>query len=261
MKSQVAVMLVLTKQLAQEKPLPPVGLLLTSDEEIGGFDGTNYLIKKLKLKPKFVLAGEPTWLKIGQAAKGIIRLKLTAQGQSAHAAKPWEGKNAIVALVRALTKIERVFPTPGQPTAQTTVSITTIRGGEATNQIPAQSEARLDIRYTPTKIPAKIIAKIRKLVFPVKVVVENVEPAAFCEPTSTFITNLSKAVEEVTGKKDQLIAKEAASDVRFFTARGIPGVVFGPGGGGSHAEREFVSLGSLFTFYQILENFLKKCHY
>jgi succinyl-diaminopimelate desuccinylase len=64
--------------------------MIVGDEQIGGQNGTAYLIE-LGYDCAFYLAGEPTHLKIGNCAKGVARLELIARGRSAHAARPWEG--------------------------------------------------------------------------------------------------------------------------------------------------------------------------
>lgn len=230
--------------------------MLTGDEEVGGFNGTKHLMEKTKMRPQFVISAEPTRLKIGNTAKGIIRLKLTARGKSAHAAKPWEGSNAINKMVAGLSKLSAAFPSPEKSTPATTCSISTISGGDAVNKVPESCQANLDIRYAPDDPPDKIIREIKSKCRGIDAKSLSVEPAASCAPDNKFVASLLNSIKKTTGKTGELITKEAASDVRFFTAVGIPGVVFGPGGGGSHSANEWVDLNSLFIFYEILEDFI-----
>lgn len=255
MKSQMAAMMVLVEQLAQRSPHLLVGLMLVGDEEIGGRDGTGYLLEKMNLKPEFVLAGEPTELKVGNKAKGVLRVKLVSKGKSAHAAKLWEGENAILSMVKNLANFQNVFPPPQKPTSLTTFNLSIIEGGDTLNKVPDRCKATFDIRYAPSDNPKKIVEKIQLLCSTTAVEMLTTEPAAFCTPNNEFVRKLQNAIKKITGKSGKLITKEAASDVRHFTARGIPGVVFGPSGGGTHADNEWVDLPSLFTFYRILEEF------
>lgn len=256
MKSQVAAMMVLMKQFAQENSGLPLGLLLVSDEETGGFNGSKYLVSEAKLKPEFVIAGEPTGLKIGNEAKGILQLSLTTRGKSAHSAKLWEGINAINSMVNGLASFLKDNPVPEPDSFTTTFNLAKVNGGDAINKVPDCCEATLDIRYIPSDPPELIIADLKNKYPGFEIGATETEPAAYCSPNNEFVRELEKTITEVTGQKAGFIKKGAASDVRHFNTAGIPGVVFGPHGEGSHSENEWVDLNSLFTFYEVLANFI-----
>lgn len=257
MKSQVAAMMVLMKRLFQKSCDTPIGLLLVGDEELGGFNGCKYLVEEIKLKPAFVISGEPTGLKIGNGAKGILRLTLTTRGKSAHSATLWKGTNAISLMVGGLYSFLKDNPVPEPESFTTTFNLATVNGGDAVNKVPDRCEARLDIRYVPADLPERIIESLKNKYPGFEVVATETEPAAYCSPTNNFIRRLKQIITEVTRQKAEFIKKAAASDVRHFNAAGIPGVVFGPHGEGSHSENEWVDLNSLFAFYEVLANFTK----
>ncbi|MEJ2220550.1 MAG: M20/M25/M40 family metallo-hydrolase [Desulfobacterales bacterium] len=68
----------------------PFGILITSDEEIGGANGARKALKKIKAE--FCIALDGGGLnKIVIKEKGIVKLKLIARGRTAHGARPWLG--------------------------------------------------------------------------------------------------------------------------------------------------------------------------
>lgn len=116
MKGADSVMMVLMKNLASMKIKPSLGLMLTTDEEIGGLNGVGYLLrtKKYSCKVAFVPDGGNNF-KIITSEKGVIHFKLTAKGKSAHGSRPWIGENAIDKLIKAYQKLRKEFPNPKGP--------------------------------------------------------------------------------------------------------------------------------------------------
>ena len=53
------------------------------------------------------------------------------------------------------------------------------------------------------------------------------------------------------------VGRHGASDIVFFQRAGIPGVEFGPIGGGHHGPKEFVVADSLQTYRQMLVQFVQ----
>lgn len=103
------------------------------------------------------LVGEPTSLDAAVAQSGLMIIKASAHGQTAHAARSHLGKNALTIAARDLIAIEsltlgRVHPHLGTSSANVTV----ISGGDRHNVIPDLCEYTIDIRYTPSYTPADI---------------------------------------------------------------------------------------------------------
>lgn len=256
MKSGLAAMLVLAKHLKQELKDLPLAIMVVTDEEIGGFNGTAKLVKNHK--SNFFLAGESTDLKIEYEAKGPLWLKVKTLGKRAHAAYPWEGENAILKLAQELNTISKLFPVPKISVWKTTCNIGKISGGLATNQVPGEAEATLDIRRISRDSSDKIIKLIRQaLVYKDTSleIVEN-EPAHQASKANIYVKSLAKSVEKITQKPPEFIKKSGASDARHYSARHIPAVCFGPIGSGLHTDNEWVDLPSLETYYRILEDFI-----
>lgn len=258
MKAACAVMMKVFKDLASDASFPrdKLGLMLVSDEEIGGFNGSKALIGK-GYKPKFLMTGESTNFDIEVAAKGVLWLKLTSKGRSAHGAYLWEGENAIRQMTFAIDKIGKLFPTPKRETWKTTCNIATIAGGAATNRVPDTCELKLDIRYIPEDDPDEIIRRIKSTIPKnVKLEIIEKEPYLRTDPAHAHLRLLKKIVRQKTSRSPKFVKKHGASDARSFSEAGIPTTSFGPIGAGLHSDNEWVNLKSLTQYEKILIEFV-----
>ena len=255
MKGGAASLILVFKTLAKTLNYP-VGLQLVTDEEIGGTNGAKHQLKN-GLTAEFVIAGEPTEFRINNQSKGIVRVDLVAHGKTAHGAYPWRGKNAVSLVTKTVDNILKKYPVPQKEAWRTTANLSWIKtDNQTTNKVPAQAEARLDIRYLPQEIKT-IKASLKDLVaLPVKLKFVAFEPAQFTKSTNPFIKKLIQATHKITGKKPKIYSTHGGSDIRLFNARGIGGITFGPIGGGLHSDQEWVDIKSLNTYQKILTRFL-----
>ena len=114
----------------------------------------------------------------------------------------------------------------------------------------------MDIRFIPedgNKVIDKIKDRIKDFAELEITMQESSHKAA---EDNDFINKLKISIKEVTGNHGETIALHGASDMRFYTAKGIPAVTFGPRGGGHHSDSEWVDLKSLEDYYKILNTFL-----
>src|SRR6266705_469894 len=92
-KAGTAVMIMLFKELAPQLDFP-LALQLTTDEELGGVNGTKYQIDQ-GIRGDFVIATEcGSNFHIVHEAKARLVVKLVAKGKTSHSAYPWAGDNA-----------------------------------------------------------------------------------------------------------------------------------------------------------------------
>ena len=94
------------------RPKPLCVAAVATDEEIGGFDGAKFCFADAE-GPHITCdvchcpdGGDG--FKIVTHEKGVLRLKLIADGHNAHSAYPWHGKNAIQHLMHDLKALENV---------------------------------------------------------------------------------------------------------------------------------------------------------
>ena len=120
----------------------------TCDEETGG-EGLEVLRPELPAFDAAVI-GEPTQLRIASAQRGYLRMEVTCVGQSAHAARPWQGVNAIELAMDDLAAIRAIETPDAHPVlGPTTRTISLIQGGVKSNVVPPTCTYTVDIRPTP----------------------------------------------------------------------------------------------------------------
>lgn len=226
------------------------GLLLTGDEELGGAEGAGYIARSLDTDFVLALDGGNT-SHIVTREKGILNLKLTARGRSAHAARPWLGSNAFDLLTRDYLRLQEMFKESSADHWHRTMVLSNCRSGNgSTNMVPDHAEAIIDIRFTESDDPEELISLIKEQVTS-EVTVLAREPL-FTGGQSTVLDLLVKHSNGAT-----LGFEHGASDARYFSQRGIPGAVWGADGEMSqHTEEEHIVLSSLFSLRDSLEGFL-----
>jgi succinyl-diaminopimelate desuccinylase len=258
MKAGVAAMMMAMNELKGRKLGVKIQLQIVSDEEIGGYNCSGYLVKNGYLGD-FVICSEPTQLGIALQAKGVLRLEVEVSGKSAHGSRPWEGDNAILKAYKVYEKIcdlpftkenSEFYPSPS-------VNLAIISGGEVFNKVPDRCLMSLDIRYLPGQNPDVILEQIKNISgCEVRVGLHGIPVAT--EKDDPFIQSLRPVVEKHIGGEAVLFGQHGAADTQYFSAYGIPAIEFGPSGGNWHGDEEFVELKSIETYKNILIDYVEK---
>jgi succinyl-diaminopimelate desuccinylase len=255
MKSGVACLM----KVLEETETQGVALLLTSDEERGGFNGTGYVIEEKNLNPEFVISAEPddsgNFPSIVTTQKGVLQLKITAEGKSAHASKPEKGENAAETLISKYDEIRSLFD--HKKDFGTTVNLGKMSSEGPVNKIPDSASLQLDIRYS-SEYPAEEVLNDLREIYGIDIEVTARAPMLSNSEDEEKIKYLRKAAKEVTGNEIPFRKENFASDMRFFADKGIPAVCFGPEGYNLHGENEYIEKESISEYCEILKNFLKK---
>jgi acetylornithine deacetylase len=95
---------------------------------------------------RYLINGEPTDSRLGIATRGILRIRLGAQGRAAHSATPDRGVSAIDILLDALMKFRTATWPSDADLGSTFYSIGLIEGGIAPNVISPSASAELMFR-------------------------------------------------------------------------------------------------------------------
>lgn len=246
-------------------------LAVTPDEETYS-TGAAALVPTLDLDEErgdAVIVGEPTGLDICTAAKGRFEGAVTVAGESAHAAEPHTGENAIsmaAPVIEALMEYDgrpdglSAHPELGAPTLTPTV----VEGGEATNQVPAACRVVVDRRSVPPETAAGFESAFENYLH------ERVAGGAVEFQLTERETPFLEAFETPADSRVVRVLRDVGGEVRPFTAateasyfaREAPTVVFGPGtltdedGPVAHAEREYVRLSDVERAAEILDEAL-----
>lgn len=219
-KGCVAAMIMAARDL---DPEGAVTFGFVEQEECGGA-GIRAL--KEKLPPiDAAIVGEPTSLEVCTSQRGMLILRCTAHGTSAHAAHAELGENAIH---KAARDIERLAAMDCAP------QVTQISGGIARNQVPDRCEFFVDIRTTPDfdhdELAAAIDAELESEV--------QVHSARYLSVATDESEPIARAALQAA-KREHGVSSVTTSDWAFL--KGIPAVKIGPGDTNrSHRPNEYL---------------------
>ena len=117
-----------------------------SDEELGSIGARDVLthLDNRQRRPDWILATEPTDLRLVTHHKGIALARLVAHGRACHSSDPGAGRNAIVSLSRAVLALEDLAGSLSERTdpqlGPATLSIGRAAGGQAPNIVPDHAD-------------------------------------------------------------------------------------------------------------------------
>ncbi|MFN2476830.1 MAG: M20/M25/M40 family metallo-hydrolase [Chthoniobacterales bacterium] len=245
-KGCVAAMILAARELRDQPLEGRVTFAFVAQEECGG-DGIRATKPKLG-RIDAAVVGEPTSLEVCTAQRGMLILRCTARGESAHVAHAELGDNAIHKAARDIARLAELQFDADARLGQTVAQVTQITGGRARNQVPDLCEFFVDLRTTPNLEHAGVVAEIEALLeSEIAVHSTRYEPVATDE-SELIVT----AALHASGKRAS-VSSATASDWAFL--RGIPAVKAGPGDTNrSHRPNEYLMLSELEAGAQFYAN-------
>jgi acetylornithine deacetylase len=279
MKGYLACVLSLIDRMAGAPLKMPIHLAFSHDEEVGCI-GVRSLIEGLEnrpVKPRFVIVGEPTSMRIATGHKGKIAARATCCGIAGHSALAPKALNAIhlacdfVGLIRQSQQQLACGASrdDSYEIPYTTLHVGRIDGGTALNIVPNQCTVDFEIRNigednAQTILDAIIdraadISKQQQSRFPeadIRVDVLNAYPGLVTARDAEVVSFVSKIVEQPEPFK---VAFGTEGGL-FSTQLGIPAVVCGPGSmDQGHKPDEFVALSQLAACDRMMDRLLVQC--
>lgn len=260
------------------------------EEECDGIAPNTFVEVDPKVKPDFVVIGEPTKMQVYRGHKGRIELKITAHGRSAHAASHYLGDNAVFKMMAVITQIRELdrrmrfgmgfHPVQGYPS----IAVTDVSARTASlNAVPDQFTIYLDRRITLSEPRDDVIAQIRGLVPDYLQDEIHVEELFYDTPSYTgFVFPVSKfypawllddthpltiagqeTIEALWDEKRTLGTWDFSTNGTYWAGKaGIPSIGFGPGDEKTaHMRDENVPLEDVVRateFYALLPSVLSK---
>lgn len=126
-----------------------VGFLLVVGEEVD-HSGALAAAGSLDLGQPRIILGEPTSNRLVSAQKGLLKVRLTAEGIAGHSAFPDRGVSAVHRLLDVLEAVRALKWEPHSVLGDTTLNIGTISGGVAANVFAPSAEATVLLRLNTT---------------------------------------------------------------------------------------------------------------
>lgn len=236
-----------------------VVLALTAEEEITG-QGLGTIVKTLR-PIDAALVGEPTGLVPMTAQRGLLIIRATARGRSAHPANtpPDTRDNAIMTAAADVLKLREFDWGPTHPLlGRCHAHATMISGGVARNVIPDKCEFFIDIRTTPSETHEQLVARLSDAL--------RSELDIHSDRLVSVETNVEErivqaALRAIPGVRPA--GSRAMSDMVFLSD--VPAVKIGPGDSNrSHTPDEYITEDELragaATYERIIREYFKDQH-
>ena len=249
---------------------PPSGsivLAITGDEEGPAKDGTLALLDWMEAKNEFMdvcLVGEPTcpdemgqMIKIGRRGSMNAHFKVT--GKQGHSAYPHRAKNPLPAMARLVDQLSMTELDHGtQHFDASTIAVVTIdTGNSATNIIPKQSLATVNIRFNDShsgdSLTNWLNIQTEEIMetFGVEISTEvHISGESFITPPGAFSDLVARAVQVETNRKPILSTSGGTSDARFVQHH-CPVIEFGLVGKTMHQVDERVEVAQIHQLKSI----------
>ncbi len=255
MKSGVAVLAELARTVAE--PAVDTTYVFYECEEIDAkYNGIERLFRERPdlLEGDAALLAEPTSARVEAGCQGTMRVEVAMNGERAHTARAWMGRNAIhrlAPLLAAVSAYEGRQVTIDGCHFREGLQVVQIGGGVAGNVVPDRATATLNHRFAPDRSPAAAEAHVRAVVGKVDEF-EVTDMAVAAAPSLGH--PLLQAVLAASG--GVAYGKLGWTDVARFSVLGVPAVNFGPGDPAqAHRRDESVEIAALARAYEVLERF------
>lgn len=255
MKSGVAAALKLAAEVQNAK-FDITYLFYEAEEIETKFNGLELIAKQAKdiLKCDFAILMEPTNGIIEVGCQGTLRFEVSVKGKRSHAARWWNGKNAIHGLTGLLeianSYVSREPVIDGYKFREGLQAVK-INGGVAGNVVPDLVTVTFNHRFAPDTTPSQAEQNMKKLF---KDFDFQLLDAASGAPTG-LDNELIKNFVSTVGT--DIAPKFGWTDVARFAAAGIPAINFGPGDPNlAHHPDEVVKIKQIENVFSSLKSWL-----
>ena len=260
MKSGVAAFVAAAVDFVRDTPPEDAAVIVTvtGDEEGDAVDGTAAILDWMDQtgeRMDVCLVGEPTcpdqlgeMIKIGR--RGSLTAWFTITGEQGHSAYPHRARNPLPGMARLMDRLSsHVLDDGTEHFDPSTLAVVTIdTGNPATNVIPAQSRATVNIRFNDAHDSAALTGWLQSELDDVAEafgvageMTVKVSGESFLTPPGALSDLVTRAVEAETGITPVLSTTGGTSDARFVKDH-CPVVEFGLVGRTMHQVDERVEL-------------------
>lgn len=262
MKSFLAIALALVPEFLRRGLHIPVHFALSYDEEVGCL-GAPQLVEHIVAhvpRPKMVIIGEPTDMKVVSAHKGIHALRTRVTGREAHSSATHKGVNAVMVAAKLIgfiseladeCKAQADLASPFDP-PHTTLQVGTITGGTALNIIAKSCVFEWEIRALPTENPDDLLQRfenfVRTQILPkIKQVSHEVSiETKTLAHVPAFLSRADSAIESLMlliARQNETGVAAYGTEAGIFQSADMPTFVCGPGNiAQAHRPDEYIEL-------------------
>jgi acetylornithine deacetylase/succinyl-diaminopimelate desuccinylase family protein len=224
-------------------------LRFVPDEETGGGRGTALLSRTEQIASNAVgmITAEPTSGVVWHASRGAVSWRITAFGREAHVGLHYEGVNAFEAILEVANELHALdrelhqrrtgHPVTDERARQPVLLIGgQVDSGANFNIVPGRATMTVDRRTNPEERLDEARAGLEACIDRVRARGAHIEVEVIQEgdPSETSIDAplsraLAAAIVDVTGSPPTFEMCPALLETRFYSARGVPALAYGPG--------------------------------
>lgn len=283
MKGHVAAMLVAYKRwLDENKNSKDVGLILTSDEEVGGFDGARYAIEKAELRPTtvFIPDGEFNFdIVDSQKAPHHFHIRAVSKDGGGHVSKAFKIDNPVNRILSVYSSMRKKYALASPDDEwKSTFEMTVFKTGNGiegqqsqngANQIPEWAEAWLGWRWPlevdvdgekPTYQSGLTDLQKFSQEFGVEILTDDhgFGEGCYTNPNADFVQKWKGIIEPIIGKEVGFQHMHGATDGRHFYKYGAQVLVTSAITDGAHSDHEWVDIDSLVHLSEAIYKYQKE---
>ncbi len=231
------------RDLDLEPAMAPV-VFVNSDEEVGSVDSSDRILR-LARRVRRVFVLEPALGpegKLKTARKGVGRYRVVVHGKAAHAGlEPEKGASAVLELAHVIQELYAL----ADPSVGRTVSLGLIGGGVASNVVPPEAWAEVDLRMLTRDEASAFETAMRSLVPVVQGTRIEVtgglnRPPLEANPRNRALWQAARRCGEELGMKLEDGTAGGGSDGNFTSDHAATLDGLGAVGDGAHADHEHV---------------------
>ncbi|MFN7996134.1 MAG: M20/M25/M40 family metallo-hydrolase [Bryobacteraceae bacterium] len=242
-----------------------IEIVLVPDEETAGARGTRYLDSRglLARDAAGMLTPEPTGGVIWNASRGAISLRATMRGKAAHVGRQFDGVNAFERALPAMARLTAIKNEVELRETQQNIepaaarkSILMLGGrveaGTNFNVTPDFFSFTLDRRINPEEDLEEEKRRLWDALEGFEVETLQEEGASATPAEDPLGAALARHIRTVTGRAPAFEMCPGLLETRFYAARGIPALAYGPGLlTVSHGPNEFVPIRNIVQCAEI----------
>lgn len=267
MKSSLAAFVVAIEEFLAAHPDPKLrlALLLTSDEEGPGVDGTVVVCNQLAARGErldYCIVGEPTSVSrcgdmIKNGRRGTMSGKLTVHGVQGHIAYPHLAKNPVHAFAPALAELVTINaaggwdPKPNPYFQPTSWQISNIHAGTgASNVIPGNAVIDFNFRFSTEVTPEALQQRVQSVLDAHGVegdLTWTIGGLPFLTTPGALVEAVQAAIRDEAGIETELSTSGGTSDARFIAKVCAQVVELGPVNASIHKIDEHIEVEAIET--------------
>jgi acetylornithine deacetylase len=238
-------------------------LAAVADEEYGSL-GTADLVTRIRTDAAIVT--EPTSCAVCLAHKGYEWIEVRTEGRAAHGSRFHEGIDANIRMGRVLAGLDLLeqelqarppHPLVGPPSLHAAL----LSGGTGLSTYAASCTLEVERRTVPGETSVQALSEIQAILDRLTAADPSFRASARTffsrdpfevDRDAAVVQSLAGALQLVAPGPPAFVGDTPWMDSALLAGAGIETVVFGPGGGGAHADVEWVEIDSMVRCAAVL---------